>query len=625
MAELIDLIGGDLEFKLSWMFEEGTNWTAIKEKLEACSNDTEKTALQTDAWRDKFVGELGDEEMAQLLDLLGGDLEFKLTWMFEEGTNWELIRAKVSNCNSDTEKTALRTDAWRDKFVGELGDDEMAELIDLIGGDLEFKLGWMFEEGTNWKAIKEKVEACSNDTEKAALRTDAWRDKFVGELGDEEMAELVTLIGGDLKFKISWMLEEGTNPELVNQVINATPDPPRAAEIQAIVADTAFCTKLYEELGADSRDVFKNMVGSNAFLAASLLTYDWWLDWVITDEEAVEALELIATASSTDQVITMVKTLGKWDRLISNLPTGSSLSANSKTHLRTLFDSASTNVDDEMQLFEIRFDLDVENNSAAPWDHNSLQIAWTQLDPLPDGLVADNSCLEIFTRHAATNSASYSWGSERITLPGGAAAAPGTVWWDVANNQAVVHEVGHAVDNLLTAEDWYRDSSQPIYWEEFTDGEDWMDAIIAAGGWGPVTTDEDKDKIKEIFEDYYDNLENTAGSIDPTDATHPWNVHGVACPLVYVGRQCQTAGAYWAANTMTAYSGRVYVRRDGYNRAYSFSDAAKNAPAFPSAYGLTADVDWFAEQFRRYFLNPASLGAGLPVWVKDWFDDKLFP
>ena len=57
---------------------------------------------------------------------------------------------------------------WRDAFVSVCGNDEMAEAVDLLGGDLAFKLSWMKEEGTDFQHVKEKLRGTADDAQKAA-------------------------------------------------------------------------------------------------------------------------------------------------------------------------------------------------------------------------------------------------------------------------------------------------------------------------------------------------------------------------------------------------------------------------------------------------------------------------
>src|SRR5215212_1779968 len=101
------------------------------------------------------------------------------------------------------------------------------------------------------------------EPQRAALRTDTWRAFFVEVCSDKEMAEAVALLGGDLKFKLGWLIEEGTDAALLLPIVMAAPNPEKAA----VAADTALCKKL---AGSADPRVFEAL-GSGPFLAIALI------------------------------------------------------------------------------------------------------------------------------------------------------------------------------------------------------------------------------------------------------------------------------------------------------------------------------------------------------------------
>jgi len=574
--------------------------------------------------RNLAVRAFNNEEMFRAVRALNGQLAESLQWMLAEGTNWEYVRQVIPDAPG---KRRVREERLSD-FVNLCNNQEMAEAVDLLGGDLAWKLAWMAEEGTSWELVEPKLRQCEDETQKAPIRENTgrnWKSFFIDLCNDEQMLDAVNLIGGSLEWKFDWMLDEGTDATLLRRAISyAYPETHRAAELAAVGQNAPLCRRLYDELSPeDARTIFR-LIGENTYAAAALVRREFLSDWVIRDREATEALDLICSAvdvngvSLTDDVIHGLKSLGRWDALLNNLPTGSSLTRSQKVQVRTLFDSPASNLNDDKELFEIRFDVNLVDNSAAPWDQASLAETWYQLDRLPDSLVADNSDLDSFARHTDPNLALYSVGRDRITLPG---SAPGT-WW--AADLTVIHEVGHAVDELIDADQWYMNDAH-IDWENFgSDSEEWLDAVIVAGGWGTVTDQQQRRQIREVFLDYYDDPKNTAGSIAPTAPNHPWNLHGT-CPVVCVGEENKLASIIFSGPTLTAYGGRVFVRYPDYREFYSFAQNAQGPPDFVSAYGLSSPYDWFAEQFRDYFATPLNLGQNRPQWIRDWFNHNLPP
>jgi hypothetical protein len=628
MYRAIRAMNGSLYEGLQWMFAEGTSWDYVRNVIP----DAPDKARVRQEMRDQFVRLCNNEEMAAAVDLLRGNLEWKLTWMRDEGTSWNLVEPKLRppECTDDNQKTPIRENTnynWKSFFIDLCNNEEMADAVDLLRGNLEWKLTWMRDEGTSWNLVEPKLRGCTEPNQKTPIRENTnynWKSFFIDLCNHEEMLDAVNHIGGNLTWKFDWMVDEGTDANLMMRAINnANPEANRRNQLNQVSQDGVLCQRIYEELSnEDARTIF-NRIGESTFAAAALLRREF-LDWVVRDREATVALQLIISAadihgaSITDQVINGLKRLGRWGTLLSNLPTGSSLTQAPQGYVRTLFDSPSSDLDDDKELFEIRFDKDLVDNSAMPWDIASLTAMWDQLDMLPDSLVADNSDLDSFTRHANPNIAFYSPRSDRITLPSGAAGA----WW--VADLTVIHEVGHAVDDLIDADEWYMEDIR-IDWDTYGgDAEDWLDAIITAGGWGPVAQPDQRRQVRQVFLEYYDDPENTAGGIAPADLNHPWNLHP-NCPVVVVGRENQGANIIFSGHTLTSFGGRVFNRYPVYREFYSFVQAAQAGPDFVSAYGISSPYDWFAEQFRDYFSTPLNVGQNRPPWIRNWFNAHLPP
>ena len=85
---------------------------------------------------------------------------------------------------------------WRAFFVDICDNDDMGLAVQLLGGDLEWKLGWIKAEGTNWQRLVQVI-AGAPDGEKATIRNSpTWKAFFIEECNDEEMAKVVAGLGG---------------------------------------------------------------------------------------------------------------------------------------------------------------------------------------------------------------------------------------------------------------------------------------------------------------------------------------------------------------------------------------------------------------------------------------------
>ncbi len=220
---------------LEWMFDEGTNWEYVSDMIKLVKDG--RDSVMADGWmRKQFTDICNNKEMAVAVDLLGGTLMQKLTWMEDEGADWGLVRAKITATTDKNEKTALYgSNHMRDFFTSICGNDEMAEAVGLIGGTLLQKLTWMEDEGSDWGLVKKKITDTKNPVEKTDLYASTqMRSFFTGICNDKEMTEAVTLLGGTLNNKLRWLAAEEVSAKYYFEVISKTPD----AEVTGITADT---------------------------------------------------------------------------------------------------------------------------------------------------------------------------------------------------------------------------------------------------------------------------------------------------------------------------------------------------------------------------------------------------
>ena len=90
--------------------------------------------------------------------------------MREEGTSWSLVRPKIIVA-PEAEKAPIRASAdWRAFFVDICDNDDMGLAVQLLGGDLEWKLGWIKAEGTNWQRLVQVIAGAPRRRE-APIRT----------------------------------------------------------------------------------------------------------------------------------------------------------------------------------------------------------------------------------------------------------------------------------------------------------------------------------------------------------------------------------------------------------------------------------------------------------------------
>jgi hypothetical protein len=194
--------------------------------MGALSPDDAVLVLDRADLRGLAVKAFNDEEMARAITALkGGTLLRKLQWLKAEGSNLGLVWPLIVDQHTPAKEKRdlfLHND-MRDFFVDICGDDEMASVVDVLGGWLEAKLNWMFEEGTSFEAVKAKIRAAPEPERVFLYSQDYMRRNFEKLLNDPEMSVLVGMLGGTLDQQLTWMASEGTNAGLVYPKVRIAP------------------------------------------------------------------------------------------------------------------------------------------------------------------------------------------------------------------------------------------------------------------------------------------------------------------------------------------------------------------------------------------------------------------
>lgn len=184
-------------------------------------------------------------ECARLLVRAGGRLAPALRWLFAEGTDWPLLRSVLAACPDPAQKAALDTSTWRSRFVGAVGNAEMAELVALLGFDLPTSLRWMCAEGTDAEAVLPLIRRAPMASRAGILVDPALVEALAGTLGRSEMLEGLEQIGAPLPRTLTvamdgWACEAG----VILRLVHAAGPADRAA----LAADEGLTTRLQGEL-----------------------------------------------------------------------------------------------------------------------------------------------------------------------------------------------------------------------------------------------------------------------------------------------------------------------------------------------------------------------------------------
>ena len=227
--------------------------------MRALSADDAKKLLDEPNLRKMAVKSFNDEEMARgIASLKGGTLQQKLRWMAAEdvtsfGLVWSML---VDKSVPAKEKTDLYSqNDIRSYFISLCDDDQMAAVVDVLGGDLVQKLHWMLLEGTSWNAVVEKLNAQTQlEQRQGVYKFEPMKPLFVDLLGDEQMAKLMRALGAPLDKALEWMAAEGTNGPLVFEKVRRAPDD----ELAKVTTDTR--KAISKEISKDDFQRFVQML-----------------------------------------------------------------------------------------------------------------------------------------------------------------------------------------------------------------------------------------------------------------------------------------------------------------------------------------------------------------------------
>jgi hypothetical protein len=188
---------------------------------------------------------------------------------------------------------------------------------------------------------------------------------------------------------------------------------------------------------------------------------------------------------------------------------------------------------------------------------------------------------------------------------------------------AVLHEVGHAVDDMLGGH------TELVFglagWRQFDDG-DFDGWARELGGWDAIPA-RDQARIREAWLTWLSSTTAFDGAGAPVDALLPSSHPAVDERYASAGVvQLAQDRMLWSAPP--ARGGRRWMVNHRYQELYSVPERA--ATVAPSHYALSAPGEFFAECYAEYYREVDGTdatrerkGGRLPGWIKDWFDGNV--
>jgi hypothetical protein len=221
----------------------------------------EKTTVLSGNYKKEIASALNVEEMVRAVNNLGPVLSVKLEWVGAaagriSSIDYKDIRAMIQAAPQD-QKNALNTTPWRGFFVDVCNNDTMKLAVGDLGFDLSSKLQWLAAEmSLDYKDVKNLIVNAPQE-QKNVLKTNQWRSFFTDVCNNRTMAEAVTDLGFDLVTKLDWMVEEGTNGDLVSGVIKNAP----TTELASVASNPKLLERLKSELSSSDYKAVQKLVG----------------------------------------------------------------------------------------------------------------------------------------------------------------------------------------------------------------------------------------------------------------------------------------------------------------------------------------------------------------------------
>ena len=194
-AEILVSKGGSLGKALDWMVDEGYDWSRMR-RVIAAAKQADRNVIKGPAWMKYWVGQLGNDEMADLVKMLPLDLPTKLRWMKAEGSNWSLMKGVILSVPLEARLTVVQQNDLRAFFVDECGDEEMYDAVKLLGGPLRKQLAWMADEGCEDGWIKERVNAVKDDVQRRGVYYEDLAAKRIRKMSHRDRATMAKELGG---------------------------------------------------------------------------------------------------------------------------------------------------------------------------------------------------------------------------------------------------------------------------------------------------------------------------------------------------------------------------------------------------------------------------------------------
>jgi hypothetical protein len=203
------------------------------------------------------------------------------------------------------DKAKVASGAYADPLARCLNTTEMVRAVRALGVlPLGTALEWVKAAAGGWSSIDYgDVSGLIDDapqTERDVLKTTPWRDRFVGICTNATMLTAVLALRFDLDTKLRWMLEEGTDADLIERAIRES----ATADLAGVTSDAGLMKSLEDEVSSGRWKTIEKMLRSGLLGEHSIEettdtgnTYNQWMALYRTGLYVTKAVSFIETGT----------------------------------------------------------------------------------------------------------------------------------------------------------------------------------------------------------------------------------------------------------------------------------------------------------------------------------------
>lgn len=312
----------------------------------------------------------------------------------------------------------------------------------------------------------------------------------------------------------------------------------------------------------------------------------------------------------------------KFKIMLDFLPRGSHLPSHAKRELKIVFDHVKAKglgvLEDS--LFEIRFNVDLEDDWHKNNDPDDIDTIWNLLKDLPDTNVEGNSSL---TKIELLEQSGGGWYNPNT---GGIGIGANELPHQERFEDVVRHEIGHATHQKkkTLVDRWLRSE---FGWQTLSASnvgiDDWIDMMGGWNAWGSTTSVE-RSEIRTFIRQYLGSALWHEGPKPTPPSSHPWNATGFGPRKAF--EHALKGGRSWWVNHRAWYqvNGLAFCPNFYYKTLMVVSaDTLKVVAKMPNPYASMSPPEFFAELYAVYYDLDDPSRKRLPSRVTKWLSRNI--